>query len=171
MKNKSYLITGGARSGKSRYALKLGENAKRPFYIATGWAGDKEMAERISKHKAERDERWTTIESRTEIAEAIKEAETDGADFILVDCLTLWTSNMLHEKASEIDKMTEELAKLTPNIAATLVFVTNEVGGGIVPGDKLSRDFRDAAGITNQKIAAVADNVILAVSGIPVKIK
>jgi adenosylcobinamide kinase/adenosylcobinamide-phosphate guanylyltransferase len=169
--SETYLVTGGARSGKSRHALNLGDKAEKPFYIATGWAGDAEMEDRIAKHKAERGPHWSTIETKTGIVSAIAEAEEKGADFILVDCLTLWTSNMLFEKKDELEAETAKLAKLIPTLKTKVAFVTNEVGSGIVPGDSLSREFRDAAGLVNQKIAAAVDNVILAVSGIPIKIK
>ncbi|HCE43632.1 MAG TPA: bifunctional adenosylcobinamide kinase/adenosylcobinamide-phosphate guanylyltransferase [Lentisphaeria bacterium] len=167
----SYLITGGSRSGKSRYALELAKSAKKPFYIATGWAGDDEMAERIQKHRKERGKHWTTIETKTDIASAIEKAERKGADFIIVDCLTLWVSNMMFEETN-IKMETEKVISTIKSAGkATLVFVTNEVGSGIVPADKLSREFRDAAGLVNQKIAAAVDNVVLTVCGQPLYIK
>lgn len=167
----SYLITGGSRSGKSRYALELAKSAKKPFYVATGWAGDDEMADRIEKHRKERGRHWTTIETKTDIASAIGKAERKGADFIIVDCLTLWVSNLMFEKANIEKEIKKVIAVIKAERKAVLVFVTNEVGSGIVPADKLSREFRDAAGLVNQKIAAAVDNVYLCVSGMPVKIK
>ena len=138
---------------------------------ATGWAGDEEMADRIKKHRRERGKHWTTIEVKTDIAAAIKKAEGKDADFIIVDCLTLWISNMMFEKMN-IEKEIRKLVEAVKNQRkAPLVFVTNEVGSGIVPGDKLSREFRDAAGLANQKIAAAVDNVVLAVCGQPLYIK
>ena len=158
----SYLITGGARSGKSRYALKLAETAKHPYYIATGWAGDEEMGPH-----------WSTIETRTGLAEAIRRAESEGADMIIADCLTLWVSNLLCEERTEKDfeEALSDLERLIPTLSATIVFVSNEVGCGIVPGDPMSRRFRDWAGFTNQRIAAAASNVIMAVSGLPLALK
>jgi len=167
----SYLITGGGRSGKSRYALKLAEKARAPFYIATGWAGDEEMARRIEKHKKERSPRWTAIEERFELAGAVLSAVKQGADFIVVDCLTLWTSNMLFDRKDEFENKLQELIAAIPDIKVPLVFVSNEVGSGIVPGDPLSREFRDFAGIVNQRVAAAVENVVLTVAGIPLKIK
>ncbi len=167
----SYLITGGSRSGKSRYALELAKSAKKPFYIATGWAGDEEMDDRIKKHRRERGRHWTTIETKTDISSAIEKAGRKGADFIIVDCLTLWVSNMMFEKKNiekEIRRVVEVIG--SPR-HAPLVFVTNEVGSGIVPGDRLSREFRDAAGLVNQKIGAAVDNVVLTVCGQPLYIK
>ncbi|HBC86296.1 MAG TPA: bifunctional adenosylcobinamide kinase/adenosylcobinamide-phosphate guanylyltransferase [Lentisphaeria bacterium] len=167
----SYLITGGSRSGKSRYALELAKSAKKPFYIATGWAGDEEMDERIQKHRKERGKHWTTIETKTDIASAIAKAERKGADFIIVDCLTLWISNMMFEKTN-IEKETRKVIDVIKSARkANLIFVTNEVGSGIVPLDKESREFRDVAGLANQKIAAAVDNVVLTVCGQPLYIK
>lgn len=171
MKADTFLVTGGARSGKSRIALSLAEKSTKPFYVATGWAGDSEMDERIRKHKADRGERWTLIEEKMGLSSAIKKAEEQGADFILVDCITLWVSNLMMLEDEKLEKRTAELLETIKNIKVPLAFVTNEVGSGIVPGDPLSRQFRDDAGFVNQKIAQVVDNVILAVSGIPVFIK
>ena len=167
----SYLITGGSRSGKSRYALELAKSAKKPFYIATGWAGDDEMAERISKHRKERGKHWTTIETKTDIASAIEKAERKGADYIIVDCLTLWVSNMMFEKTNIEKELKNTISVIKANRKAVLIFVTNEIGSGIVPADKISREFRDAAGLVNQKIAAAADIVVLTVCGQPLFIK
>jgi len=167
----SYLVTGGCRSGKSRHALELSKDAKRPYYIATGWAGDNEMQDRIDKHQAERGPHWSTIEAKTNIVEAIIEAESAEADYIIVDCLTLWTSNVMFDETSDLNIKIVDLIKLIPSVNVPLVFVTNEVGCGIVPGDKVSREFRDNAGLVNQKIAAAVENVIMSVSGIPMKIK
>ncbi len=167
----SYLITGGSRSGKSRYALELAKSAKKPFYIATGWAGDDEMADRIKKHRKERGKNWTTIETKIDISSAIVKAEKKGADFIIVDCLTLWVSNLMFENKN-IEKEIKKVAEvINSHRKAPLVFVTNEVGSGIVPVDKMSREFRDAAGLANQKIAAAVDNVVLTVCGQPLYIK
>jgi adenosylcobinamide kinase / adenosylcobinamide-phosphate guanylyltransferase len=168
---KSCLVTGGSRSGKSGYALELGKDAAKPFFIATGWAGDAEMADRIKRHQAERPAHWTTIETRLDVAAAIREAEAKGADFILLDCLTLWTSNMLFDAPERLEADTDALAALMAEVSVPLVFVTNEVGSGIVPGDPLSRAFRDAAGRVNRKIATAADSVFLTVCGIPMKVK
>ncbi|MFA6566913.1 MAG: bifunctional adenosylcobinamide kinase/adenosylcobinamide-phosphate guanylyltransferase [Victivallales bacterium] len=167
----SYLITGGSRSGKSRYALELAKSAKKPFYIATGWDGDDEMTDRISKHRKERGKHWITIETKIAIASAIEKAERKGADYVIVDCLTLWVSNMMFEKANIEKELRKTIAVIKSRRKAVLVFVTNEVGSGIVPGDKISREFRDAAGLVNQKIAAATENVVLTVCGLPLFLK
>ena len=169
--NKTYLVTGGSRSGKSRHALELANFAKKPFYIATARAGDEEMVDRISKHRKERGEQWKTFEEEIDISDAIIQAEGLGSDCIVVDCLTLWTSNILFDEKHNIEEELDNVINCIQKITTPLVFVTNEVGSGIVPNNPVSREFRDAAGIVNQKIAAAVDSVILCVSGIPVKIK
>jgi adenosylcobinamide kinase/adenosylcobinamide-phosphate guanylyltransferase len=166
------VVTGGARSGKSDFALSLAKNAKRPFYVATGWAGDEEMTERIRKHREQRSRKWTTIEERFSLSKAITMAIEEKADFIVVDCLTLWTSNMVLEKMA-VDIELEKLANclvLTKNLPRK-VFVTNEVWCGIVPENRLAREFRDAAGIVNKKIAKIANEVYLLVCGIETRLK
>lgn len=170
MKN-TYLITGGSRSGKSRYALELANIAKKPFYIATAALGDDEMKERIAKHQAERGEHWTTIEEQIDLAYAIKQATNEGADFIIVDCLTLWVSNIMFNKNAKIKLELDKLKLIITENAIPLALVTNEVGSGIVPANAVSRQFRDEAGLVNQEIAKVVDTVVLTVSGIPVIIK
>jgi len=172
MKNcTTYLITGGSRSGKSRYALEVANFAKKPFYIATAGVGDEEMEDRIKKHQAERGENWHTIEEEVHLAYAITTAKVAGADCIVVDCLTLWTSNIMFDDKVELNRELEKVIKLIKGTSITLIFVTNEVGSGIVPANKVSREFRDSAGIVNQRIAAAVENVILTVSGIPIFVK
>lgn len=172
MGNKTtYLITGGSRSGKSRYALELANFAENPFYIATAGIGDEEMKDRVAKHQAERGEHWTTIEEKIDLDDAIKRAQKQGADFIIVDCLTLWVSNILFSDKVEIKTELEKLKTVISENHIPLVFVTNEVGSGIVPDNAVSRQFRDEAGWTNQEVAKVVDTVVLTVSGIPVLIK
>jgi adenosylcobinamide kinase/adenosylcobinamide-phosphate guanylyltransferase len=167
--NHLWLVTGGSRSGKSRYALELGKDASNPHYIATAWAGDAEMAERIQKHRRERGPQWTTLETRTDLPSAIRQALSNQADFILVDCLTLWVSNLMAESCC-VERAAIELAESLPD-SVTTVLVTNEVGSGIVPENAMARAFRDDAGRVNQILSASVGNVVLTVSGIPVKIK
>ncbi len=162
------LVTGGTRSGKSSHSLKLAEKAARPFFIATGWAGDDEMRSRIAKHQQERGPRWTTIEERTNLPGALAKAAAAGADIIIVDCLTLWVSNLMMEEA-DVATAADTLVKSLPPVDT--VFVTNEVGMGVVPEHRLGRKFRDLAGMVNQRVAAAADSVILTVCGIPLKVK
>ena len=165
------LITGGTRSGKSSYALQLAQSSERPFFIATGWATDAEMARRIRKHQAERDARWQLLEVRTEVSRAIHQAEEAHADFILVDCLTLWTSNVFLEDENALPEKTEELVRSIRACTVPLALVTNEVGSGIVPENKLARRYRDAAGFVNRSVADAVDALILMVCGQPLRIK
>ncbi len=167
-----HLFTGGARSGKSSRALSLAKSAERPFFIATAEVRDEEMEIRVAAHKTERGGHWTTIEAPVDIAGGICAANAADADFIVVDCLTIWTANVMEDTGGiPLERRLEDFLEASRNSAAPLAIVTNEVGMGIVPANKLARDFRDAAGRVNAAIAAVADTVSLMVSGIPVKIK
>ena len=175
MKQKVIFVTGGAKSGKSSFALS--EAAKREgqkAFIATAEALDEEMVNRIEKHKGQRGEGWDTYEEPLRITEVIKNIEGKyGA--IVVDCLTLWLSNLIHANldiTQAIENLIEGFKNSelgTPN--SELYLVSNEVGTGIVPENKLAREFRDLAGIMNQKVAGASDEVFMVVAGIPVKIK
>lgn len=166
----TYLITGGVRSGKSKYALKLAEIAQKPFYLATGWAGDEEMVDRILKHQEERDSRWTTIEERIDMKKAIIAALEKNADCIIIDCMTMWVTNIMYS-GLDLDSCVAELSEALMLAKIPVVIVTNEVGLGVVPSTKDGRDFRDMIGIVNQKLAKVVDRVILMVAGLPMVIK
>jgi adenosylcobinamide kinase/adenosylcobinamide-phosphate guanylyltransferase len=161
------LIGGGARSGKSRYAVQKarGIEGTRAF-VATAQAFDDEMSARIRNHQEDRGDDFTTIEEPIELARAITEAKFD---VIVVDCLTLWLSNMMF--ADRIDEI-DALIEASTATMGTVIFVTNEVGSGIIPTDHaLARDFRDRAGILNQRVAAIAQEVYLMVFGQPLRIK
>jgi adenosylcobinamide kinase/adenosylcobinamide-phosphate guanylyltransferase len=162
------LVLGGARSGKSRHAEGLIAALPPPWtYVATAEAGDEEMAARIKSHRERRGAQWRTIEAPRELAKALA-ACGDGP--VLVDCLTLWLSNLMLAEAN----VEEETAQLEETLAATkgpLVLVANEVGSGIVPGYPLGRRFRDMQGILNQRMAARAERVILMVAGLPLALK
>lgn len=167
--HKIILITGGARSGKSRIAeervLQMGRPAQ---YIATAQAWDDEMRARIAEHQARRGAEWVTTAEPLDLVGALN--ATDGKGPRLVDCLTLWLSNLiLNDKDWRL--AAQNLLAALHGQRAPIVFVTNEVGMGIVPDNALARIFRDAAGTLNQMVAAVADEVILAVSGLPLKVK
>ncbi len=169
---KSILITGGARSGKSALAeRKALQPCGRAVYIATARidGGDSEMNQRIAIHKAGRPpEVWTNLEAPTDLAQALR--STDGDVPRLVDCLTLWLTNMMLDEADwRIE--TEKLLQVLSEQSAPVVFVSNEVGLGIVPENELARAFRDAAGHLNQAVATACDEVWLAVAGHPIKIK
>lgn len=176
---KIILVTGGARSGKSSYALGLGRAMPGPrVFIATCPVTDDEMERRIEKHRRERGGgEWETVEEGTDLAGAIRGAE--GAAVIVVDCLTLWVNNLIYEAEKESREVTEEeVAALSAevigacrDVSGTVIFVTNEVGMGIVPGDGVSRRYRDLVGRCNQTIAAGADAAALVVCGIATIIK
>ena len=162
------LVLGGARSGKSRYAESLTTAAKSPWtYIATAEAGDEEMAARINTHRARRGSCWRTIEAPREIAAVLAECETTS---VLIDCLTLWLSNLMFAHA-DIDREIGRLEKALLAMKVPVVLVANEVGLGIVPEHPLGRQFRDWQGVLNQRMAAQADRVILMVAGLPLVIK
>jgi adenosylcobinamide kinase / adenosylcobinamide-phosphate guanylyltransferase len=166
------LITGGARSGKSRYAEQQArELGPRRLYIATAEAKDQEMCQRIDEHKRRRGNDWVTIEEPLALAETLlgQRAQTDCA---LVDCLTLWLSNLLlaYEVKYAREKI-ERLVETTRQLDFHLILVSNEVGWGIVPDNPPARQFRDLLGWANQRMAAVASDVVLMVIGIPMIVK
>ncbi|MBH5366717.1 bifunctional adenosylcobinamide kinase/adenosylcobinamide-phosphate guanylyltransferase [Bradyrhizobium glycinis] len=163
------LITGGARSGKSTRAEARARSCPgQPVYIATAEALDGEMQERIARHRARRGSDWIEREVPLDLVPALLATEGGGAR--LVDCLTLWLSNLMHA-ARDWEREVRELADALPRLDSPVVFVTNEVGLGIVPDNALARSFRDAAGIMNQVIAGVADEVEFVVAGLPMKLK
>ena len=179
--SKIILVTGGARSGKSTFAEKLATklNSGKKAYIATAQVFDDEMAHRVNKHQARRGEDWQTFETPFNAEVAIKEAG-NKFDVILFDCLTIYLSNILcsFENLDDLDEINskfktaiDKLINAAQNIDGTIIFVTNEVGDGIVPENKLARIYRDCAGIANQMIAAASDEVYLVVAGISVNIK
>ena len=168
------LVLGGARSGKSSFALDLCDklDGKR-YFIATAQAFDDEMEDRIKLHQEERGNEWKTIEETIDIHERIKEVDGDEA-IILVDCLTLWLSNLYMKYESDVDRVYDDIKKLIEtavNTKGRLVFVSNEVGMGIVPENKLARLYRDASGAMNRKIAEMADKVVISFAGIPIVLK
>jgi len=166
---------GGARSGKSRFALKLAENDwRRPLYVATAEALDKEMAARIAAHKKARSRRWACAEEPLEIARLINHAGQlyPARDVLLVDCLTLWLSNVICKEGLKSFKCRKtDLVKAVQASKKSLVMVSNEVGLGIVPDNEAARQFRDLAGWLNQDLAAVADTVVFIAAGLPVVMK
>jgi adenosylcobinamide kinase/adenosylcobinamide-phosphate guanylyltransferase len=167
------LILGGARSGKSRYGLSLALTRPAPrLYLATGEAGDEEMAARIARHRRERGEEWDTQEIPLDLPQAISGAQGQYG-VILVDCLTLWLSNLMTRDLSgaELQAACDHLLTAVQATNTPLVLVSNEVGWGIVPENPLARAFRDRAGLLHQQLAAAADLVLLMVAGLPVRIK
>jgi adenosylcobinamide kinase/adenosylcobinamide-phosphate guanylyltransferase len=163
------LVLGGVRSGKSRYAEALIARSPKPWvYVATAEARDDEMAERIATHKARRAEGWQTIEAPHDLADAVKQAPADAA--VLVDCLTLWLSNLM-EGSFDIDAETARLQEALAERAGSTVLVSNEVGLSIVPDNALARRFRDRQGELNQRMAAQAARVVMMVAGIAIAVK
>jgi adenosylcobinamide kinase/adenosylcobinamide-phosphate guanylyltransferase len=163
------LITGGARSGKStRAEARARTFAGKPVYIATAEALDSEMSERIAKHRARRGSDWLERETPLELVAAL--VETDGGGARLVDCLTLWLSNLMHAER-DWEKEALLLVEALRRQKSPVVLVTNEVGLGIVPDNALARRFRDAAGILNQMVARAADEVEFVVAGLPMRVK
>jgi adenosyl cobinamide kinase/adenosyl cobinamide phosphate guanylyltransferase len=163
-----HFILGGARSGKSRHGEALVQACPGPWvYVATAQAFDDEMRARIAEHRARRSAQWLTVDAPLDLADALREA---GARPVLVDCLTLWLTNlMLGEHDIEVS-VSAMLAAVAQREAMT-VLVASEVGLGIVPDNALARRFRDAAGLLHQRVAAVADEVVLMVAGLPLKVK
>ncbi|MCG8633772.1 MAG: bifunctional adenosylcobinamide kinase/adenosylcobinamide-phosphate guanylyltransferase [Desulfobacterales bacterium] len=168
------LVIGGCRSGKSRYALDAANEmaGEGKVYLATSVPTDDEMKNRVHRHQAERGPDWKTVEEPVDIHRAISDA-SKSARVILVDCLTLWTSNLLFQGNDEAGIMAavDELALSLEQASCPVFLVSNEVGYGIVPENSLARQFRDMAGLVNQRVAAAADRVILTVAGIDVQIK
>jgi adenosylcobinamide kinase/adenosylcobinamide-phosphate guanylyltransferase len=169
---KIIFVTGGARSGKSRFALEnaLLVSGKKAF-VATAEATDAEMRQRIEKHRLDRGNICDTFEEPFGISDLLK--ELDGSyRVVIIDCLTLWMANLIWRNANIDEEVEKFIYTLRDVRGDTLIsIVSNEVGMGIVPENETARKYRDLAGFLNQKVAAVADEVYLAVSGIPVKIK
>jgi len=167
----STLVLGGARSGKSAFAQKAAESAAgagRPVLIATGQAFDNEMAERIARHQAERGESWTTVEAPLALAEAITALPVDAV--AVVDCLTLWLSNLMLDER-DVSAAAGELVEAVAACPARLWLVSNEVGLGIVPETPLGRRFRDEAGRLHQRLAQAVDEVYFVAAGLPLRLK
>ncbi|RSV43162.1 bifunctional adenosylcobinamide kinase/adenosylcobinamide-phosphate guanylyltransferase [Sphingomonas sp. ABOLE] len=166
----SLFVLGGARSGKSRYAQARAESlAGDLLYLATAQAFDAEMEERIARHRADRGPRWSTLDVPLDLPAAILANAAPGR-VLLVDCLTLWTSNLMFAER-DLDAETEALATAVTQAAGPVILVANEVGLGIVPDNALARRFRDAAGRINQAIAATADEVQFIAAGLPLRLK
>ncbi|HET6620159.1 MAG TPA: bifunctional adenosylcobinamide kinase/adenosylcobinamide-phosphate guanylyltransferase [Dongiaceae bacterium] len=164
------LVLGGARSGKSSFAERMTVAHPRGcVYLATAGIGDDEMAERVRQHRARREAHWRTVEAPLEVASAIV-AETEQGAAVLVDCLTLWLSNLMAAQRDP-EQEAESLVRALGQAGGPVVFVSNEVGLGIVPDNALARAFRDHAGRLNQRIADVANSVFFVAAGLPLRLK
>jgi len=169
-----FYITGGARSGKSDYAQQLAEQQPGELlYIAPAQVLDSEMAERVERHRRARGQRWSLLEEPLKLAERLP-SMAEGKSALLLDCVTIWVSNLFFhfdEKSEPILGEVDALIAMSKKGSAPFFMVSNELGSGIVPENKMARSFRDLAGTVNQKLAAAADEAWLVVSGLPVKLK
>ncbi|MFK4823448.1 bifunctional adenosylcobinamide kinase/adenosylcobinamide-phosphate guanylyltransferase [Paenochrobactrum sp. BZR 588] len=164
------LVLGGARSGKSKYAENCAENSGlQPFYIATGRAYDDEMRSRINLHQDRRGLNWTTVEEPLDLADALLKTAAPN-HFVLVDCLTLWVTNLMMAER-DIEAETARLLETFPKTSGEIFFVSNEVGLGIVPDNRMAREFRDYAGFLHQRVAEKAHEVYFMAAGLSLKMK
>ena len=164
------LILGGARSGKSARALRLAEErAPARVFIATAEALDDEMSDRIHRHREERGQGWATIEAPLDLVAAIDVAASKG-EVCVVDCLTLWLSNLMHH-GHDVEQATLRLCDHLSTVLIPIILVSNEVGLGLVPDTPLGRSFRDAQGRLNQRVAEVCSNVEFVAAGLPISLK
>jgi adenosylcobinamide kinase / adenosylcobinamide-phosphate guanylyltransferase len=169
-KNKIILVLGGARSGKSAFAEQMAlESTAAPIYLATGRAWDDEMTSRIDKHKARRETNWQSFEEPLEVSQFVRNKST-GYDTLLLDCLTLWVTNLMLEERA-IEPAFQDLLSTITSFQGTIIFVSNEIGMGIVPENKMAREFRDYIGDLHKRIADIANEVYLVVAGIPMTVK
>jgi len=167
------LILGGARSGKSRYAVQLAARARRVTFLATAERReDEEMQRKIERHRAERPRHWTTIEEPLDLAFAI--GSVSNCDLLLIDCLTLFAGKLLEVHGKNLPAITADVDALCAALSdplCAIVLVSNEVGSGVVPSFELGRRYRDLLGEINQRVASIADHVVLMVAGLPLTLK
>lgn len=172
MRTKVILLTGGARSGKSRKALEFASGYGRKVFIATAEPLDPEMVERIAAHRKERGDGFVTVEEPVDLAGALASLPA-GSEVAVIDCLTLWLGNLLYrfQDREERIRRVEAFLETLKSPPCTLVIVTNEVGMGIVPPDKATREYRDLAGEVNQRVAKAAGRVVFMACGLPLLLK
>jgi adenosylcobinamide kinase/adenosylcobinamide-phosphate guanylyltransferase len=168
------LILGGVRSGKSRFAQQLAEEFPRVTFVATAERRDDEQMQRkIERHRAERPAHWKTVEEPVAVGRVVATMEED-CDAIVIDCLTLFGANLMetyHSNDLGLNACVEELCSALETTTRKVILVSNEVGSGVVPAYELGRRFRDLAGEINQRVAAVADTVVLMIAGLPLMLK
>lgn len=170
LSGKTALVLGGARSGKSAFSERLAQSTGlERHYIATGRAYDDEMRERIVRHQDDRGPSWVTHEEPVELIRTLREIDRPGR-VVLVDCLTLWVTNLMMA-GEDIPARSADLAAQLLSLEAKIIFVSNEVGLGIVPENRMAREFRDHAGRLHQQIAAAADEVFFVAAGLPLRMK
>lgn len=169
--SRAVLVLGGARSGKSAFAERLVLSSEGvAHYVATGRAWDEEMKSRIASHRLQRGDQWITHEEPLHLVDTLERLD-DASNTILVDCLTLWVTNMMMEEGRDVESAFLPLIEHVAKAKAKIVFVSNEVGLGIVPENRMARDFRDHAGRLHQRIAAAASEVYFIAAGLPLKMK
>jgi adenosylcobinamide kinase/adenosylcobinamide-phosphate guanylyltransferase len=167
------LVLGGVRSGKSRYAQQLAEQSRHVVFVATAKITDDEMRVKIDRHREERPKEWLTVEEPLELAKELAQHDLD-CEVIVVDCLTIFAANLLEaegENGAAIEGRVEALCDALRAIRCSVVLVSNEVGSGVVPAYPLGRRYRDLLGEINQRVARVADDVVLMVAGLPLALK
>jgi adenosylcobinamide kinase / adenosylcobinamide-phosphate guanylyltransferase len=167
------LVLGGVRSGKSHYAEVIAARGRSVAFLATAEARDEDMRQRIARHQADRPASWTTVETPFALEDALLDCGP-RFDTILIDCLTVWTSNLMERENGNVAAIlghADRLAEALRRVSASVVMVSNEVGSGIVPDNEMARSYRDLLGFMNQRIAAACDEVILLVAGCPLIIK
>lgn len=167
------LILGGARSGKSHFAQRLAALHSPVAFVATARPSDDEMRRKIERHKAERPAEWSTIEEPLAL-ETVLQHEASNFSLLLIDCLTLYTSNLMTAENNDPEavlRRASRFCEMLPSVGSSVLLVSNEVGAGIVPMHPLGRMFRDLLGEINQRVAAVADNVLLMTAGLPLVLK
>lgn len=165
------LVLGGARSGKTGFAERLAiRGGERPLYLATAVALDEEMRERVRLHQAQRPGRFSTLEEPLELAAALRSA-AKSHDVVLVDCLTLWITNMLGANRDVAEGVSDLVAVLAGIGTCRVILVSNEVGLGIVPDNALARTFRDLAGSAHQRLAEICEEVHFVIAGLPMTLK
>jgi adenosylcobinamide kinase/adenosylcobinamide-phosphate guanylyltransferase len=167
------LVLGGARSGKSRWAQAFAEKFERVAYVATAQALDAEMREKIRRHQDDRPKQWQTLEEPLELARVIVDQE-GHFDLLLVDCLTVFVANLLEAAEADppgMERRIERLLEALRTTSSSIVLVSNEVGSGVVPPYPSGRKYRDSLGEVNQRVGAIADNVVLMVAGFPLALK
>lgn len=164
------LVLGGVRSGKSRLAQKIAEQSSRVAFVATAKAVDAEMEAKIRRHQKERPGDWQTIEEPLDLARVLA-TQAVGFDLLLIDCLTIFVANALEVGYESANRRVDAFVEALQAVEASVVLVSNEVGSGVVPEYASGRQFRDLLGEVNQRVAAVADNVVLMIAGLPLVLK
>lgn len=163
-------VLGGVRSGNSRFAQALGDRHWRVLFLATARESDEEMRAKAARHRADRTATWHTLEEPVNLTRLLRDGAA-GYGIVLIDCLTLWVANLLSERESEWSEWAEDFYRGLAELRSPVVIVSNEVGSGIVPAYPLGRIYRDLLAEVNQRLAALASNVVLMVAGIPLAVK